>query len=200
MRSLTMSQQIHKNDNTLRVSDQIINKELNSKIIKMGYVWLLYSGIVTLIILIMPEYLMHTSPIINLVNLTGNMMPYILYLSTQSQSPYVVLYAYGVVLVSAPIHAAFSIATVIISHMAGYNEYKKSKKKALLVSWFPLLMVWCVFFSCFGCHSPQDWYDSFAISNRLIMALLGQSLFIGASIAFGIYILAISIKLKLIQE
>lgn len=166
----------------------------------MGYAWLLYSGIVTLIILIMPERLMHSFPIMNLINLAGNMMPYILYLSTQSKGPDVVLYAYGIVLISTPIHATFSIATVIMSHMAGYNEYKKSKKKALLVSWFPLLIVWCVFFSCFGCHGPQDWYDSFAVSNRLIMALLGQALFIGASIALGIYILALSIKLKLIQE
>jgi len=134
------------------------------------------------------------------MGLTLTTMPFVQYLASLSTAPDVVVYSYSVVLFSAPIHAVFSISAVVMNYMAGYDGYEKNKKTVLLFGWLAPLMVWSIFFCCFGCDGKPGWHERFAISNRLAMAFLGQSLFVGASIGIGIYLLALLIKIGLIEK
>lgn len=179
---------------------QAINRELNAKIIKMGYLWLCYSGLVTIIIMLMPMALVDTSLIKSAIALVTSKMPYVLYLSKLSAKPESVINSFSVVLLATPVNAFFSIAAVIMSHMAGYKNYENNKGKSIIIACLFILGTWGLFFTCLGCSAKPDWRDLFMISSRLIMAILGQAASIGIFVSVGVLGLAVLVKLKLVKS
>jgi hypothetical protein len=179
---------------------QTINPELNAKIIKMGYVWLCYSAVVTTIIMSMPEALIDISLINSAMDFVTSKMPYVIYLSKLSAKPESVVYSFSVVLLATPVNAIFSIAAIIMSHMAGYKHYENNKGKSIIIACLWILGTLGLFFTCLGCSAKPDWRDLFMISSRLIMAILGQAASIGVFVCVGVLSLAVLIKLRLLKS
>lgn len=179
--------------------EPVIDVEMKRKIITMGYWWLAYTTVVTLIILLTPESLMQWPTIKMIVAVVISKMPYIHFLSTISDYPEVVKFAYGVAWLSVLGHATFSIATVIMSYVAGYTPQAKINKICMFGWIFPLIL-WAMYFTCLGCKVPPGRHEFIAVSGRLTMALLGQGLPTLAWVCLGVYILVLLIRLGLVSK
>lgn len=178
---------------------QAINRELNAKIIKMGYLWLCYGAVVTVIIMLMPETLAHTSIINNTKLFMMSKMPYVIRLTGFSATPESVIYSFSIVLLAAPVHGVFTIVTIIMSYMAGYKYYDNNKKKSIIFACLGFLTIYGIFFTCFGCNSQPDWRVYLMISNRFVTSFMGQMIAISLFLCIAIFILAVFVELKRVK-
>jgi hypothetical protein len=179
--------------------EPVIDQQMKRKIIKMGYWWLAYTAMVTLIILLTPESWIQWPTIKMIVAVVIYKMPYVHFLATISDYPEVVKFAYGVAWLSAPGHAAFSIATVVMSYMAGYTPQSKIEY-AWAWWWIGPLFIWIMYFTCFGCNVPPSSKTLMAVSGRFVMAFLGQVLPVLAWVCVGTIIIVLLRRLGLVRK
>lgn len=170
--------------------EPVIDQQMKRKIIKMGYWWLTYTAVVTIIILMTPERWMQWPAIKTIVDAVVSKMPYVTFLSTIAESPEVVKYGYCVAWLSSLGHAAFSIAMAIMNYMAGYNLQGKIRK-LLAFGWIFPLISWTAFFTCMYCRLPPYRHAVINASGRLAIAFVGQGGVILLCHSIAIYLFAI---------
>lgn len=175
-----------------------IDNLMKAKLTILSYAWLGYFALITAIVTLTPNCLLQLNAVKYVAISVTSISPYVSYLASLSEEPDVINFAFCITFMSAPLHAILAFTIVILSSMSGYHS-RHNLNIVLRFGWLVILIVYLIFFTCLRCLNPPRWQELFAISSSLIIAIVGQIMWVGPSICIGAYLVIILRKLGIVQ-
>lgn len=186
------------NDNLGVEMEDIQPRGPKYKIKKLGYIWLSYFSIITLIIMFTPNAIINSSTVTSFSESVTSPTPYVHYLAGLSHAPNKIKFAYCVVLLSSIGHGVILISIVFYNYLSGLSN-EIALLKAAKFTWIFPLIIFITYFTCAACKARPGRFDYIAISSSFTIAFLGQGGISLAMLSMGGGVLSLLIKCKLLK-